>query len=44
MNISAPRSRRMCNDFSQLPFAPIGIMATPGGRDIAEKIEVSAFL
>ncbi len=39
MNISAPRSRRMCNDFSQLPFAPIGIMATPGGRDIAEKID-----
>jgi len=29
----------MCNDFSQLPFAPIGIMATPGGRDIAGKID-----
>ncbi|RLD08196.1 MAG: ribose-phosphate pyrophosphokinase [Chlamydiae bacterium] len=39
MNISAPRSRRICNDFSQLPFAPIGIMATPGGRDLAEKID-----
>ena len=39
MNISAPRSRKACNDFSQLPFAPIGIMATPGGIDFAQKID-----
>jgi len=39
MNISAPRARKSWNDFSQLPFAPIGIMATPGGQELAEKID-----
>ena len=39
MNNSAPKARRANNDFFQLPFAPIGILATPGGIEIAKKID-----
>ena len=39
MNTVAPRPRRPCNDFPQMPHAPVGIIATPGGRALAEKID-----
>lgn len=39
MNHPGPKARRACNDFSQIPSAPIGILATPGGRDLALLID-----
>ena len=39
MNNPAPKKRRPCNDFLQLPSAPVGIIASPGGQELAAKID-----
>jgi len=39
MNNPAPKKRRPCNDFLQFPAAPVGIIAAPGGQELAAKID-----
>ncbi|NLF37926.1 ribose-phosphate pyrophosphokinase [bacterium] len=39
MSETRRKPRRPCNDFLQMPIAPVGIIATPGGRALAERID-----
>lgn len=39
MNYPAPKKRRPWNDFPHVPAAPVAIIATPGGKELAALID-----